>query len=168
MFSDETYRILNARIREYRQQIEGLGLTIENSSDATGFAETRRCFPGYAHPAFDPVAGAQPGPGDMFWLSVHDAGEAVGVVASRRYVGALADLLHRRRFWGFDHPSIDDIEPFPVAAARELSAIRGTVSYQGGLFLRRKPIRLGVATPLSHLIRLASFRHWAEDWQCAF
>lgn len=168
MLNEEQYRVLNDQIQSCRREIEAHGLTVESRGDPAAFVSARQMFQGYAHPAFDPAAGAEAGPGEFFWLAVKDGGEIAGVIASRMFTGSMTDLLHRRRFWGFDHPSIDDIAPFPIAARRDVAQIRGVVSYQGGLVLRRKLIRLAVANPLLRLIRLASFRHWAEDWQCAF
>ena len=168
MLDDVQYQLLNDRIQDCRRQIEACGLTVESRGDAAAFAAARRTFAGYVHPAFDPISGAQFGPGEFFWIAVRDAEEIAGVVAARKFTGSITDLLHRRRFWGFDHPSIDDIVPFPIAAPRHLGRVRGVLSFQGGLVLRRKLVRLRLATPIMHLIRLASFRHWMEDWQCAF
>jgi hypothetical protein len=166
--SEEYFAAINRRIQVLRREIQAHGFTVADHGDPADFVAARQRFPGYAHPAFDPTAGAEFEAGSFYWLSLRKDGDLHGVIASRLLCGPLAQLLHRRQFWGFDRPSIADIQPFPIAAGRELKKIRGRVSYQGGLVLSRTAIRLGIATSLVRLVRVASYRHWSEDWQCAF
>jgi hypothetical protein len=156
---------INACIQSHREACETLGLIVTDHSDPEEFAAERATFPGYVHPSLDPVAGALIAPGDFMWIKLAAHGVTFGVIAARRYVGRLDDLIQTRRLWAHDAPTLAHIEPVNVVSLNA-HRIAGTISLlQGGMILDDATRGLRLSVHLMWMVRLATLRTWQEDWQ---
>jgi hypothetical protein len=155
---------INRRIQFHRQACEGLGLAVTIHRDPEGFAAERATFPGYVHPSLDPAAGAVIGSADFTWIRLAAQGVTFGVIAARRYEGRLDDLIHARRLWGRDVPTLEDIDPVNIVSL-QAHRISGTLSLQGGMILDEATRGFRLSVHLMWMIRMVTLRTWQEDWQ---
>lgn len=158
---------INAEIQAYRKQLEIEGRVLSRGYDWRQFVELRRRFPDQkVHPAFNPEAGLGPAPGEFLWIGMWEGDQIVGLVASRKFDGPLARLLDTRELWGLG-PDFTDLNPFPIPDTSDIPPMEGVITLQGGAVLASHLQGRGIQIPQGNLIRLMSFRHWAEDWQIA-
>lgn len=164
-YAADQFGLINHRIQQHRHDLEARGFTVSWGADPARFGELREGFEGYVHPSLDPNAGARPRCGEFMWISVHAARRPVAVIAARLFHGRLEDMLHMRRLWGREAPTLADLAPFPARSLSIVRRIRGRISMQGGMFVDPSARGMGISTNLMWLVRLAGLRHWGEDWQ---
>lgn len=163
------YDAINTRIQSHRRAIEDTGLVITEGYSLSDFAAARRSLGdgNYVHAVFNPDVGVQIEPRHFAWMALEASNRILGVIATRLFEDGLVSLLHARRFWGYDGPTMTDMGAFPMADEPACRQITGRISVQGGVYLDPAIRRTGLLSHLTKMIRFASYRAWAENWQIA-
>lgn len=172
----EDFHNINTHINNHRNQLQGMQLSIGVIDDMEVFhAEQKKLRP-FLHPAFNPQSSVFPSGGAIGVLVSNGSAKVIACIATRRFDDtSLYSLFQSRGFW-LSRPSandyqghlrtlFDDQPPYETGWPDwVIDEVRGCLAIHGALCVHSDYGGRGIGTHLVRLIRAATLRRWAQDW----